>query len=140
MQAVGSYIQYSESRDGMLYTPEMSRRARSIELWATLKYLGKKGVQEIVDGLCDNATYFAEKLSENGFEVLNEVVFNQVLVKCNSADLTNATLKNIQSSGKCWCGGAIWKNEPVIRVSVCSWQTTKQDIDDCIEVFKSCRE
>lgn len=117
----------------------MSRRARSIELWATLKYFGKKGVQEIVDRLCDNAKYFAERLSENGFEVVNDVVFNQVLVKCKSADMTNAALKHIQSGGKCWCGGAIWRNEPVIRISVCSWQTTRKDIDECIDTFKSCQ-
>lgn len=110
----------------MLYTPEMSRRARGIELWVTLKYLGKSGVQEIVDHLCDHAKYFAQKLSENGFVVLNDVVFNQILIKCETADRTNATLENIQSSGKCWCGGAVWRHEPVIRVSVCSWQTTKR--------------
>jgi glutamate/tyrosine decarboxylase-like PLP-dependent enzyme len=140
MQATGSYIQYSESRDGMLYTPEMSRRARGIELWATLKYLGKSGVQELVDRLCGHAKYFAQKLSENGFSVLNQVVFNQILIKCATADMTKATLKNIQSSGKCWCGGAVWRGEPVIRISVCSWQTTKEDIDDCIDTFITCRE
>lgn len=140
MQATASYIQYSENRDGMLYTPDMSRRARAIELWATLKYLGKDGVRDIVEGLCDNARYFAEKLKENGFEVMNEVVFNQILVKHKSANITRAMLKKIQSRGKCWCGGAIWQNEPIIRISVCSWQTTKEDIDDCIETFKKCCE
>jgi glutamate/tyrosine decarboxylase-like PLP-dependent enzyme len=140
MQAVGSYIQYSENRDGLLYTPEMSRRARSIELWATLKYLGKTGVQKLVDRLCDHAKYFAEKLSDNGFLVINEVGFNQILIKCENAELTTATLKNIQKSGKCWCGGAVWHNETVIRISVCSWQTTKSDIDECVEIFKQCRK
>ncbi len=140
MQATGSYIQYSENRDGMLYTPEMSRRARSIELWAALKYLGKSGVQEIVDRLCIHAKYFATKLSENEFLILNDVVFNQILVKCETAEMTNATLKNIQSSGKCWCGGAVWKDEPAIRISVCSWQTTKEDLDDCVGTFIECRE
>lgn len=103
-------------------------------------YLGKSGVQEIVDRLCVHAKYFAQKLSENGFVVLNDVVFNQILIKCETFDMTNATLKNIQSSGKCWCGGAVWQDEPVIRVSVCSWQTTKEDIDDCIDTFINCRE
>lgn len=140
MQATGSYIQYSENRDGMLYTPEMSRRARSIELWTVLKYLGKSGVQALLDRLCDGAEYFAEKLSENGFSILNDIVFNQVLVKCETPEITRETLKNIQSSGKCWCGGAVWKSEPVIRISVCSWQTTKKDIDDCVEAFVLCRE
>lgn len=140
MQATGSYLQYSDSRDGMLYTPEMSRRARSIELWATLKYLGKSGVQEIVDRLCDLAKYFAQRLSDNGFSVQNNVVFNQILIKCETPLITSETLKNIQSGGKCWCGGAVWQNEPVIRISICSWQTTKEDIDDCVGTFIACRD
>ncbi len=138
MQASGSYIQYSEHRDGMLYTTEMSRRARSIELWAALKYLGRQGVQELIDMLCENAVYFADRLSECGFTVLNDVVFNQILIKGSSDRSTKQLLTNIQNSGKCWCGGAVWKMEPVIRISVCSWQTTKQDIDECVEVFKAC--
>ena len=140
MQATGSYIQYSDFRDSMLYTPEMSRRARSIELWATLKYLGKSGINNLVDNLCNHALYFAERLSESGFTVLNDVVFNQILIKCETAEKTKSTLKNIQSSGKCWCGGAIWNNEPVIRVSICSWQTTRRDIEECVETFIISRE
>lgn len=140
MQATGSYIQYSDNRDSMLYTPEMSRRARSIELWATLKYLGRNGISELIDRQCDHAKYFAERLEESGFIILNKVVFNQILIKCETEDKTIAMLKKIQSSGECWCGGAVWNNEPVIRISVCSWQTTKQDIDDCVETFKKCKE
>lgn len=140
MQASASYIQYSRFRDGMLYTPEMSRRARSIELWATLKYLGKSGVGALVDELCENARYFAGILNQNGFTIVNDVVFNQVLVKCETDNLTDATLKNIQTSGGCWCGGAKWQGKPVIRISVCSWQTSHKDIDDCLKVFIECRE
>lgn len=140
MQATASYILYSNSRDGMLYTPEMSRRARSIELWATLKYLGRSGVCGLVEELCRNAVYFADKLSGNGFTVVNDVVFNQVLVKCETPEKTKATLKNIQASGTCWCGSAIWQGNPVIRISVCSWQTTKDDIDKCVETFIKSRE
>lgn len=139
MQASGSYIQYSENRDGMLYTPEMSRRARSIELWATLRYLGKSGIDEMVDTLCVNSRYFADKLAENGFTILNDVVFNQILVKCDSSKMTTAVLNKIQKSGEMWCGGATWKGHPVIRLSVCSWHTTKADIDVCIKTFIKCR-
>ncbi len=139
MQAAGSYIQYSENRDGMLYTPEMSRRARSIELWATLKYLGKAGIGQLVDTLCSNAQYFAQRLSDNGFTVVNKVVYNQILVKCDTPKTTQATLNNIQTSGKCWCGGAKWDNEPVIRISICSWQTTHQDLDECVDIFVNCK-
>lgn len=140
MQATASYILYSNNRDGMLYTPEMSRRARSIELWATLKYLGRSGVCGLIDELCMNARYFADKLSENGFMVMNDIVFNQILVKCETPEKTKATLKNIQTSGTCWCGSAIWQGDPVIRISVCSWQTTKDDIDECVKTFIKSRE
>ncbi len=135
MQASGSYILYSEQRDGMLYTPEMSRRARSIELWATLKSFGKSGVGELVDTLCENARYFAGRLSEHGFRIQNDVVFNQVLVGCDSAEETKSTLAHLQANGVCWCGGAVWRQEPVIRVSVCSWRTTKANIDACVAAF-----
>ena len=120
MQATGSYIHYSEKRDGMLYTPEMSRRARVVELWATLKSLGKEGVEQLVDRLCDHANRFDVELQDRGFRILNEVVFNQVLVACDTPEQTRATLENIQKYGECWCGGAVWNGEPVIRISVCS--------------------
>ncbi len=80
MHMTGSYIIYSENRDGMLYTPEMSRRARGIEIWVTLKALGKKGVSELVLELHDKAEYFAGLLRDSGLDILNDVVFNQVLV------------------------------------------------------------
>lgn len=140
MQAKGSYIQYSERRDGMLYAPEMSRRARAVELWATLKSLGKSGISDLVDGLCDNAVQFAKKLLDQDFNILNDVVFNQVLVSCDTPKETEATLKNIQESGECWCGGAVWKGQPVIRISVCSWATTTEDIDRSVAAFVRARE
>jgi glutamate/tyrosine decarboxylase-like PLP-dependent enzyme len=140
MQATASYIQYSDNRDGMLYTTEMSRRARSIELWATLKALGSDGIAQLVDSLCGNARYFAAQLAANGFEVANDVVFNQVLVRCETPERTADTLKNIQSGEVLWCGGATWEGKPVIRLSVCSWKTTNEDIDACVEAFIRARE
>ncbi len=144
MQASGSYIQYSAkangTRDGMLYVPEMSRRARAVELWAALKCLGKAGVQELVDGLCDHALSLAKSLAAEGFHILNDVVFNQVLVACDTPELTKATLEHIQRSGECWCGGATWHGKPVIRVSVCSWATTRADIERSAAAFVKARE
>ena len=139
MQATASYILYSEQRDGMHYTPEMSRRARGVELWATLKSLGRDGVEELIDRLCDHAKRFAENLHASGFRILNDVVFNQVLVACDTPERTKATLDNIQKSGECWCGGAIWNGEPVIRISVCSWATTSADVERSVAAFVNAR-
>ncbi|MEM7539812.1 MAG: aminotransferase class V-fold PLP-dependent enzyme [Chloroflexota bacterium] len=139
MQATGSYIQYSEQRDGMLYTPEMSRRARSVELWAALKFLGRQGAGELIDGLCDRAVQFGELLGAEGFTVLNDVVFNQCLVACDSPEETQATLANIQRSGECWCGGTTWQGKSAIRVSVCSWATTPADVERSVAAFVKAR-
>ncbi|HWQ96950.1 MAG TPA: aminotransferase class V-fold PLP-dependent enzyme [Clostridia bacterium] len=139
MQASGSYLIYSEQRDSMLYTPEMSRRARSIELWAALRYLGKSGVDALVSGLCANARYFGKLLAASGFRVLNDVVFNQLVVACDTQEETKATLQEIQQGGVCWCGGAVWRNEPVIRVSVCSWRTTREDVEKSVQAFVDAR-
>jgi glutamate/tyrosine decarboxylase-like PLP-dependent enzyme len=139
LQATGSYIVYGENRDGMLYTPEMSRRARAIELWATMKYLGRQGIDELVYGLHERAKQFAEGLSENGFKILNEVVFNQVLVACDSDSETEETLKNLQELRECWCGGSQWFNKKVIRISVCSWATTEEDVRRSVISFVKAR-
>ncbi|MEI6101594.1 MAG: aminotransferase class V-fold PLP-dependent enzyme [Eubacteriales bacterium] len=139
MQATGSYIQFSEHRDGMLFTPEMSRRARSIELWATLKYLGRSGIEALVDHLCELAKYFAEQLSKNDFVIENDIVFNQILFRSSKPEETTALLKKIQASGKCWCGGTTWDGMPVIRISVCSWRTTEKEVNECVSLFTELR-
>lgn len=139
LHASGSYIAYSENRDGMLYTPEMSRRARAIELWAALKYLGKEGVDELVFGLHQRAVQMGQELKAEKFQILNEVVFNQVLVACDSDKITERTMRNIQESGECWVGGASWNGRAVIRISVCSWATTGDDISRSVRAFAAAR-
>lgn len=140
MQATGAYLTYSEQRDGMLYTPDMSRRARAVELWATLRALGKSGVAELVETLCDRAAHFGALLVQNGFSVPNDVVFNQVLVQGETAAQTKAILAAVQASGECWCGGTTWRGDPAIRVSVCSWATTAADVERSVAAFVAARE
>lgn len=118
LHMTGEYIIYNEKRDGMIYTTEMSRRARVIELWATLKGLGKKGVAELVGELHGKAKYFSELLKYEGIEILNEVVLNQVLVYFQNDMKTEKLIKNIQQSGVCWVGGSKWFGKSVMRISV----------------------
>ena len=140
MQSSGSYLNFSEQRDGMVYTPEMSRRARAIELWATLKYLGQQGVDQLVSQLHERALQFASELTDNGFKVLNQVVFNQVLVGFDEDDdYTQKLVSEIQASGECWVGTSRWDNQLVIRISVCSWVTTEEDISRSVNAFVAAR-
>ena len=140
LHASGSYIVYGENRDGMLYTPEMSRRARSVELWATLKYLGKEGVDELVTGLHLRAVQAAEELKIAGFSILNDVCFNQVLIAGDNEDQTQKVMKSVQNDGICWVGGSKWQGRSVIRLSVCSWATTPEDISMSVRSFHKSRQ
>lgn len=139
LQASGAYMQFSNERDSMLYGPEMSRRARGIELWALLKTLGRQGVDALIARLCNHAQQFEQELSLHQFCILNDVVFNQVLVACDTPELTLQTLRNIQESGECWCGGTTWYDEPAIRISVCSWVTTPADVSRSVQAFVNAR-
>jgi glutamate/tyrosine decarboxylase-like PLP-dependent enzyme len=138
-KASASYFQWSDHRDGMNFRPSMSSRARVIELWAVLKTLGREGVQRLVEQLCEHAREFARLLSTEGFQIHNEVIFNQVLVSCGDDGLTNATLENIQRSGECWCGGSTWHGKAVIRISVCDWATTSKEIERSVRAFVQAR-
>lgn len=140
LQASDSYIPSGPGRDGMLTTPEMSRRARSIELWAALMSLGVAGVDQLVAQLCRRARQFGGELEAQGFRILNDVVFNQVLVACETPALTARTLAQIQAGGECWCGGTEWRAEPAIRISICSWATTEADITRSAAAFDRARE
>lgn len=141
MHMTGSYIIYNDNRDGMLYTTEMSRRARAIDLWALLKSLGKKGISELVEELYSKAKYFSELLKDGGLQILNEVVFNQVLVHYDNDDRTIALVKRVQESGVCWLGGATWIGKSVMRISVCSYKTTYKDIEKSAEeIIRLARE
>ena len=139
LHASGSYIVYGEQRDGMLYTPEMSRRARAVELWAALKYLGQTGLAELVFSLHCRAVQIAQELQASGFQILNEVVFNQVIVFCEDDKTTELIMKHVQNSGECWAGGAVWNGKKVIRISICSWATTEEDISRSVRAFVAAR-
>ncbi|WP_105614709.1 pyridoxal phosphate-dependent decarboxylase family protein [Vallitalea okinawensis] len=141
MHMVGSYIILSEDRDNMLYTSEMSRRTRAIDLWATLKGLGRKGVAELVWELHKKAVYFGDLLKEGGLDMLNDIVFNQVLVRFKSDEKTDTLIKMVQDSGVCWLGGAKWQGQSVMRISVSSYKTTYEDIDTSAEdILRLARE
>jgi len=142
LHASGEYLigSVGEGRDGMFYTPDMSRRARIIDLWSTLKSLGKSGIEELVGTLHDRAKQFATEIQEHGFEVLNDCVFNQVVLAFKDDEMTDQILQYVQNQRICWCGGSVWKERRVIRISVCAWSTTTEDISKSVESFKLAKE
>ena len=124
-----AYFEPAEQREPSQFAPEMSRRARGVELWAALRSLGRSGLAALIDGTCRHAQRFADGLREQGFEILNDVVINQVLVSFGAADLTRAVIKRIQDEGRCWCGGTEWHGRAAMRISVSSWATSRLDVE-----------
>src|SRR5205823_11438862 len=104
-----------------------------VELWATLKSLGRAGLCELIERTCAHAQYFAKGLRGAGFEVLNDVVINQVLVSFGAPEVTREVIRRIQEEGTCWCGGTGWQGKTAVRISVSSWATTGGGVDRGLE-------
>jgi glutamate/tyrosine decarboxylase-like PLP-dependent enzyme len=138
MAVAATYLPEGEHREPMHYTPELSRRARGVEVWAALKALGRSGVAEMIDRCCRHATRFAEGLRAGGYEVLNDVVLNQVLVSFGSDEETARTIAAIQDDGTCFCAGTVWQGRSAMRISVSSWATTEDDVERSLEAMLRC--
>jgi glutamate/tyrosine decarboxylase-like PLP-dependent enzyme len=130
-----AYLAPSAEREPWHYTPEASRRARAVELWAAIRSLGRSGLCALVERNCHQAQLFASHLRSAGFDVLNEVVLNQVLVSFGSPEQTLKVLAALQSEGTCWCGGTVWQNHTAMRISVSSWATTDEDVQRSAEAM-----
>jgi glutamate/tyrosine decarboxylase-like PLP-dependent enzyme len=119
------------------YTPELSRRGRGVDVWAAIRTLGRSGVENLVDGLCRHARAFAAGLKNAGFEILNDVGFNQVLVSFGDDAITRRIIKGIQEDGTCWCGATVWQGKTAMRISVCNWATTDEDVQKSLHAMIS---
>ncbi len=126
------YLIQGVEREPSQYTPEASRRARGVEVWAALRALGRSGVAEMIERTCQHAARFADGLRAAGYQVLNEVVLNQVLVSFGDAETTRRVIAALQADGTCWCGGTVWQGQTAMRISVSSWATTEEDVERCL--------
>ena len=129
------------ARDQVDWNPEFSRRARGFAVYAALRSLGRRGVADLVDGCCDRARQFAERLGRiDRAEVLNDVTLDQVLVRFRAGSgtgdadpaaddaLTRRVVEAVQASGDCWMSGTTWRGRAAMRISVVNWQTTPDDV------------
>ncbi|HKO14315.1 MAG TPA: aminotransferase class V-fold PLP-dependent enzyme [Acidobacteriaceae bacterium] len=125
-------------RDPHEFVPEESRRARAIPVYAALRSLGRGGLAEMIDRNCRQARRFGSALRAAGFDVLNDVVLNQVLVSFGTPEQTQAAVAAIQQDGTCWCGGTVWQGRTAMRISVSNWSTTDDDVERSIDSIIRC--
>ncbi len=130
-----AYLTAGDEREPAFFVPEASRRARGIELWAAIRSLGRNGLREMIERTCRQAKAFVKELRAAGFNVLNDVVLNQVLVSFGRTEETRRVIAEIQKEGTCWCGGTQWHGQAAMRISVSSWATTDQDVERSLEAM-----
>jgi len=135
MAANAPYLVIGTGREPEHYTPDFSRRARGIEVWAALRALGRQGIADLVERTCRHATRFAEGLRGAGYEILNDVVINQVLVSFGDPDTTRRVIAAIQVDGTCWAGATTYRGRTAMRISVSSWATTDEDVERSLEAI-----
>jgi glutamate/tyrosine decarboxylase-like PLP-dependent enzyme len=135
MAVTAAYLPQGAHREPSQFTPELSRRARGVEVWAALRSLGRSGVTDLIERNCRHARRFAEALSAGGCQVLNEVVLNQVLVSFGDAARTTRVIVAVQRDGTCWCGPTVWQGHTAMRISVSSWATRDEDVERSIEAI-----
>lgn len=129
------YLPQGDGREPWKYTPEASRRARGIEIWAALRSLGRAGVADLIERTCQHATRFAEALRQAGHRVLNDVVLNQVLVSFADDRQTQRVFQAVQEDGACWCNTTSWQGQTALRISVSSWATTERDVERSVSAI-----
>lgn len=124
-----AYLVQGAEREPSEYVPELSRRARGVDVWAAMSALGRSGIAEMIERNCRQATRFAAGLRDAGYEILADVVLNQVLVSFGDDETTRRVIAGIQSDGTCWCGGTVWQGRTAMRISVSSWATSDEDVE-----------
>ena len=129
MSIGGDYLLLGRHRDAIDVTPDSSRRARGLDVWAALRQLGRDGLAALVDRHCEQALWLSGQLSLAGVEVLNEVVLNQVVVAFGDDARTKRVIAALQAAGDCWCGGTRWHGREAMRISISSWATTEDDLE-----------
>lgn len=138
MSFSAAYLPADAPREPFHYTPEASRRARGVEVWAALRSLGREGVEAMIDRCCRHARDFAEGLERAGHEILNEVELNQVVVSFGDAATNKAVIEAVQNAGVCWCGPTEWRGRSAMRISVSCWATGDEDVRRSLESILDC--
>jgi glutamate/tyrosine decarboxylase-like PLP-dependent enzyme len=139
MEYAAPYLAVSDqaaARDPMGYSPEFSRRARSLPVWAAIRSLGREGVAGLVDRTCGHARTLAEGLATiPGCTILNDVVLNQVLFRFEHDARTGAIVRAVQEEGEAWMSPTTWEGGAAIRISVSNWRTSDDDVRRTLAAF-----
>jgi glutamate/tyrosine decarboxylase-like PLP-dependent enzyme len=130
----------AEARDQIDWTPEWSRRGRGFATYAALRQLGRSGLSNLIERCCEHALALTERIGTlPGAEILWKPRINQGLVRFlnpgetatedDHDDFTKEIMAAILASGIAFFTGTMWRGRRAMRISVCNWQTSADDVD-----------
>ncbi len=141
-QATAYGVLVEDTRRQINWNPEWSRRARGFPVYAAIRALGRAGITEIVERCCDRATALVEGMAAMpGVEVLARPIINPGLVRFLADDgnhdaRTEAVIRRVQESGTAWFGPTTWHGMRAMRISVCNWRTSEEDVRRTLKAIR----
>jgi glutamate/tyrosine decarboxylase-like PLP-dependent enzyme len=139
----------SDARDQMNFTPEWSRRGRGFPTYAALRQLGREGVVKLIDGCCEHARALVKGIGGlPGVEVVSEPIINQGLVRfvLPAGDeaahdrRTDEVIASVNATGEAYFSGTTWQGRRAMRISVCNWRTSDEDVERAVKSVASVLE
>jgi glutamate/tyrosine decarboxylase-like PLP-dependent enzyme len=143
-----SYLTHDvDARDQIDWNPEWSRRGRGIATYAAIRQLGRDGIADLIERTCRFANELTTRIgSLPGAELVWEPHLNQGLVRFpeaapdatefDHAKRTDQIIDRILRTGEAFFGGTTWRGKRCMRISVCNWQTSTNDIDRAVKAVE----
>jgi len=125
--------------------PELSRRARSLAVWATLAAYGRAGYRALVERCLDNAAHVAREVEAAGdLELLAPAPLNIVCFRYRPPgvpeealdDLNLAIGRAVLTDGRVYVGTTRWAGKVGFRPAFVNWRTTIADADLMLETVR----
>ncbi len=125
--------------------PELSRRARSFAVWATLRAYGRTGYRAIVERCLDNAAHLARLVEEaEDMELLLPAPLNVVFFRYRPPGVPERELdelnlriaEEVLTDGRVYVGTTTWAGSVGFRPAFVNWRTTSADAELVLETVR----
>jgi glutamate/tyrosine decarboxylase-like PLP-dependent enzyme len=125
--------------------PEMSRRARAIDVWATLRAYGREGYRALIEGHLDLAQHLAKAVDASpGLERLADVPLNIVCFRAKPIGFPEKRLDELNrrigeaalEEGQVFFGSTVYDGKVAFRPAPVNWRNRPEDIELIAEVVE----
>jgi glutamate/tyrosine decarboxylase-like PLP-dependent enzyme len=126
-------------------SPENSRRARALAVWATLRAYGRAGYRAMVERHVALAHRLAQRVDgASDLERLADAPLNIVCFRARPPELTDEQLDEfndhlgdaVRADGRMFVGTTTYGGKVALRPAIVNWRTRAEDIDMLVDVVR----